>query len=200
MDLTKIANNEEMTYLQKVAAIVDEFAAGNVDGASADAIAQEAGISPEDLLSVYNAAYTEDGDIEKTASAEDGAETEMTYLQKVASVVDDFAAGEVTAEEVSAFAAENGIAEDDINSIYAAAYGEEAEGESDIEKTAADEAIAELLKVAESEDATYLTKCAGVADAFAAGAISGEEADEIAEEMGLSPADVLSIYNAAYEA
>lgn len=203
MDLNKIAENTEMTYLEKVAAIVDEFAAGNVDGETADSIAVSAGINPEDLLSVYNAAYGEGGDIEKTASAEDG-EAEMTYLQKVATVVDEFAAGELTAEDVEAIAEEHGLSADDINSVYAAAYGEgEGEGaaeveDGDIEKTAADEAIAELVKVAESEDATYLEKCAGIADAFAAGAITDEEVNKLSSELGLSASDVESVYNIAY--
>ena len=148
MDLTKIAQNEEMTYLQKVAAIVDEFAAGNVTGEDADAIATGAGISTEDLLDVYTAAY---GDIEKTA----GDENEDAGVD----------AG-----------AETG----------------------DLEKEAADEAGASLLKIAEDVESTYLTKCAGIADAYAAGAISGEDADALAVEIGLAPSDVASIHDAAY--
>ena len=154
MDLTKIAENTEMTYLQKVAAIVDEFAAGNVTGEDADAIAGEAGISPEDLLDVYTAAY---GDIEKTAGEEGGED-----------------AGEDAGEE----------------------GGEE--GGEDLEKEAADEAVSSLIKIAEDVDSTYLTKCAGIADAFAAGALTGEDADALATEIGLAPSDVASIFEAAY--
>ncbi len=142
MELTKIAQDEELTYLEKVAAIVDEFAAGNVDGENADAIATEAGISPEDLLSVYNAAYGE-ADIEKTA-----AEIE--------------------------------------------------EEDADLAKEAADEAVSMLIKIAEDVDSTYLEKCASLADTFAAGAISGEDADTIAVELGLEPSDVASIFDVAY--
>lgn len=153
MDLTKIAENTEMTYLEKVAAIVDEFAAGNVSGEDADALAQEAGISPADLLAVHTAAYGED--IEKVAS-----ETEVEVEKEVEVEVE-------TADE-------------------------------DLGKQAADEAVAELIKIAEDADATYLTKCAGLADTFAAGAISGEDADDLAVEMGLAPSDVASIFEAAY--
>jgi len=191
MELEKIAQNEEMTYLEKVAAIVDEFAAGNVDGETADAVASEAGISPEDLLAVYNAAYGE-AEMEKTASAK--AE-EMTYLQKVATVVDGYVSGEYSDEDVQAIAEEHSLAFEDLDAIHAAVYGEEA---GDIEKTAADEAIADLVKIAEAEDSTYLEKCASIADTFAAGAISGEDADQLAVELGLEPSDVLGVFNAAY--
>jgi len=196
MDLNKIAENTEMTYLEKVSAIVDEFAAGNVDGETADAIAESAGISPEDLLSVYNASYGEG--IEKTASAEDG-EAEMTYLEKVATVVDEFAAGELTADDVAAIAEEHGLDAEDINSVYAAAYGDEAEEEvSDIEKTAADEAVAELLKVAEDENSTYLEKTAAVVDAYMNDALDDEELEKIAEELNVDLGDVEAITDIAY--
>jgi hypothetical protein len=192
MELEKIAQNEEMTYLEKVAAIVDEFAAGNVDGETADAVASEAGISPEDLLSVYNAAYGE-AEMEKTASAEENEAGEMTYLQKVAAVVDGYVAGEYSDEDVQAIAEEHNLASEDLDAIYAAAYES-----GDIEKTAADEAVAELVKIAEAENSTYLEKCASIADTFAAGAISGEEADQLAVELGVEPSDVLGVFNAAY--
>lgn len=194
MDLTKIAENTEMTYLEKVATIVDEFATGNITGENADAIASEAGISPEDLLSVYNASYGE-ADMEKTASEDEG----MTYLEKVATVVDGYAEGEFSEEDVNELAAEHGLDVDDIEAVLAAAYGdEEFEDEADIEKVAADEAFAELEKVAGDESSTYLEKCASIADVFASGAITGEEGDEIAVELGLEPEDVATIYQAAY--
>lgn len=116
---------------------------------------------------------------------------EKTYLQKVAAIVDEFAAGNVTGEEADAIAADAGISPEDLLDVYNAAYG-------DIEKTAADEAVESLLKIAEDADSTYLTKCAGIADAFAAGAITGEDADALATEIGLAPSDVASVYNAAY--
>lgn len=116
---------------------------------------------------------------------------EKTYLQKVAAIVDEFAAGKVTGEEADAIAADAGISPEDLLDVYNAAYG-------DIEKTAADEAVESLLKIAEDADSTYLTKCAGIADAFAAGAITGEDADALAIEIGLAPSDVASVYNAAY--
>jgi len=170
MDLNKIAENTEMTYLEKVSAIVDEFAAGNVDGETADAIAESAGISPEDLLSVYNASYGEG--IEKTASAEDG-EAEMTYLEKVATVVDEFAAGELTADDVAAIAEEHGL-------------------------DAEDEAVAELLKVAEDENSTYLEKTAAVVDAYMNDALDDEELEKIAEELNVDLGDVEAITDIAY--
>jgi hypothetical protein len=89
MDLIKIAHSPEFSYLEKVATIVDEFAAGNIDGSTADAIAMDAGIDPEDLLSVYNLAYGEDGyedyDMEKTA-----ADESLKILEKVASSFNSF--------------------------------------------------------------------------------------------------------------
>jgi len=151
MDLTKIAENEEMTYLEKVAAIVDEFAAGNVTGEEADAIAQEAGIAPSDLLAVHDAAYA--------------------GMEKVAEEAEE-------AEEATETAAE--------------------EAEEEMEKTAADESMIELSKIANDESASYLTKCAGIADAFASGALTGEEGDALAVEMGLEPGDVASVFDAAY--
>ena len=211
-DLTKIANSEELTYLQKVAAIVDEFAAGNVDGETADAIAQEAGISPEDLLAMHNAVYGE-GEIEKTAS-EEGVEDlakeaadhlvkvaeseDATYLEKCAGIADAYAAGAVTAEEGDQIAEELGLSPEDVASVFVAAYGEP-ESEGEMEKTAAaEDAIDFLVKVAESEDATYLEKCAGVADAYMADALNTEEAVAVAGELGLDPADVDSVIEAAY--
>ncbi len=215
-DLMKIATSEEMTYLQKVAAIVDEFAAGNVSGEDADTVAQEAGIAPEDLLAMHNAVYGE-GEIEKTASAEDEKTEDLekvaseaadylvkvaqdenaTYLTKCAGVADAYAAGAVTAEEGDEIAVEMGLSPDDVASIFVAAYGEP-EAEGDIEKTAGDEALEFLQKVAESEDATYLEKCAGVADAYMADAITADEASEIAQELELSADDVNSVIEAAY--
>ena len=51
-----------------------------------------------------------------------------------------------------------------------------------------------LQKIAGSND-SYLTKCAGIAGLFADGAITGDEADIAATEMGLSPLDVRSVYD-----
>jgi len=131
MELTKIAQNEEMTYLEKVAAIVDEFAAGNVDGAQADAVATEAGISPEDLLSVYNAAYGEAGEMEKTAS--DEAMTELnkiaadeasTYLTKCAGIADAFMADAFEGNEGLEAMADLELDGADVNAILDLAYGD----------------------------------------------------------------------------
>jgi hypothetical protein len=210
-DLQKIAQSDELTYLQKVASIVDAFAAGEVSGEDADAIAQEAGISPEDLLSMHTAVYgeageevkAEGGDIEKTAAAEDAAEflvkvaqdENATYLEKCAGVADAYAAGAVTAEEGDEIAQEIGLNPDDVASVYVAAYGHP----GDMEKTAAaEDAVEFLVKVAEAEDSTYLEKCAAVADAYMADAVSPEEAVEIANELGIESADVDSVIEAAY--
>ncbi len=199
MELEKIAQNEEMTYLEKVAAIVDEFAAGNVDGETADAVASEAGISPEDLLSVYNAAYG-DADIEKTAATNEAEETlvkvagdvNATYLEKCASIADAYAAGAISDEEGDSLAVEMGLNPVDVASVYSAAYG-------DMEKTAAaKDAYNELEKIAADENSTYLTKCAGVADAIVAGAFDGESAVEAIEALNLDGLDVVQVIDAAY--
>ena len=133
MDLIKIAHSPEFSYLEKVATIVDEFAAGNIDGSTADAIAMDVGIDPEDLLSVYNLAYGEDG-------------------------YEDY----------------------------------------DMEKTAADESLKILEKVAADPEATYLDKVASVAYSYAAGALTGNEADDIAMNMGVDPSDLVDVFRIAY--
>ena len=128
----------------------------------------------------------------KVAAADDS-----TYLQKVANIVDVFAGGHISGDDADAVATQVGVEPADLLAMYKAVYGEP---EDEMEKTAeaiAHEAEEELLKVAQDEDASYLTKCASIADAFAAGAISAEDGDEIATGLGLDPDDVAAVYQAA---
>jgi len=213
-DLQKIAQDTEKTYLEKVAAIVDAYAAGEVTGEEADAIASEAGIAAKDLLALHNAIYGQpeegmektasentevEGDLEKVASeAADflvkvASDENSTYLEKCAAVADAYAAGAISAEEGDTLAEEIGVSPEDVASVFMAAYGEP----GDMEKTAAaEEAIGFLQKVA--SEGTYLEKCAGVADAYMSGALSQEEAAEVASELGLDLNDVDSVIAAAY--
>ncbi len=205
-ELEKIANSEEFTYMEKVAAIVDEFAAGNVDGENADIIATEAGIAPEDMLSMFNAVYGEDEGMEKTAAAEaeDAADylvkvaedASSTYLEKCAGIADAFAAGAIDGEQGDDIANELGLDPSDVASVFEAAYSDADEG---MEKTAAAEDAADyLVKIAEDADSTYLEKCAGIADAYMAGAITDVEGGDIAYELGVDADDVDSVMMAAY--
>jgi hypothetical protein len=204
MDLIKIAHSPEFSYLEKVATIVDEFAAGNIDGSTADAIAMDVGIDPEDLLSVYNLAYGEDGyedyDMEKTAADESlkilekvAADPEATYLDKVASVAYSYAAGALTGNEADAIAMNIGVDPEDVGDYFISTYMD-----GDMEKTAADESLEFLEKIAYSPDSTYLEKAAAVVDAFAAGALTGNEADDIAMNMGVDPSDLVDVFRIAY--
>ena len=201
MDLEKIAHSTELTYLDKVAAIVDAYANGEVDGATADSIAVDAGISPEDLLAVFEANYA-DGAMEKTAADEAlgllekvASDENATYLDKAASVAYSFASGALTGEEADEVAETLGLDPADVANVFMAEYGDEA----GMEKTAAaEDALSMLEKVATSEEASYLEKAAAVVDAFAAGALSGDEADEIASTIGVAPADLVDIYDFAY--
>lgn len=139
-ELQKIAQSNEFTYLEKVAAIVDEFAAGNISGEEADAIAANAGISESDLLSVHNAVYGDNEDMTKVAHDIAEAATEAlvkvaedqnsTYLEKCASIADAFAAGAVTAEEGDAIASELGLDPEDVANVFTVAYGDELEKEA----------------------------------------------------------------------
>ncbi len=198
-DLIKIAESDEYTYLEKVATIVDEFAAGNIAGEDADVLASEVGIDPEDLLSIFNASYNEDG-MEKTASADEAGEhlvkvaedADSTYLEKCAAIADAFAAGSVTGEEGDEIAQELGLEPGDVSDIFTAAYGE-----VEMEKTAADDSLEYLMKVAEL-DGTYLEKCAGIADAYMSDAIDADEASDISYELGVDAQDVDNVITAAY--
>ena len=116
-------------------------------------------------------------DLEKMASEGQG-----TYLDKVASIVLGYQEGEISAEEADAIAIENGIDPADVASVYTA----------DIEKYASEEYESEavldaLVKVATDDDSSYLDKCAAIADLFASDAVTGEEADEFAMQIGISP-------------
>ena len=107
--LEKIAYDDNRTYLEKVAEIVDAFAEGAVDGETADAIAINAGIDPADTEAVYNLFY---GDLDKTASdpvdelVKVASDPYSTYLDKCAAVgyayltdsLDDIEAAEVVNE------------------------------------------------------------------------------------------------------
>ncbi len=211
-DLKKIAQDEQMTYLQKVAAIVDEFAAGNVTGEEADAIANDAGIASEDLLAVHTAAYGEE-DIEKVASADKIADeaaadlvkvaedADSTYLQKCAGIADAYAAGAVTAEEGDKIAVELGLSPDDVAAVFTSAYSDELEKEASAEDELSPEAVEAgetLTKIAGDAESTYLQKCAGVADAMAEGAITVDEGIEISDELELELDDVASVIGAAH--
>ncbi len=200
-DLVKIANSEEFTYMEKTAAIVDEFAAGNIGGEDADALAASVGIDPEDTLSMFNAVYGEDGGMEKTAAAEDAVDFlvkvaedgNSTYLEKCAGIADAFAAGAIDGEQGDSIALELGLDPSDVANIYGAAYGD------DMEKTAAAEEAGDILvKIAEDGSSTYLEKCAGIADAYMAGAITDVEGGDIAYELGVDTDDVDSVMMAAY--
>ncbi len=82
--LSKIANDDSQTYLEKCAQIADAFEGGEISGVEADAVAMEIGIAPEDVLGVHTAAY---GDIEKEAGARFDAATEA--VKKGAKYVGD---------------------------------------------------------------------------------------------------------------
>ena len=117
-----------------------------------------------------------------------------TYLEKCAGIADAFAAGAVTGEEGDEIANELGVSPEDVANVFSAVYG-------DIEKTASEaemNATDYLVKVAEDENSTYLEKCAGVADAYMADAITSEEAQAISAELGLSTGDVDNVIEAAY--
>ena len=186
MDLTKIAELD-MTYLEKTAALVDGFATGEISGEQADELAKEAGIALSDLENTFHAAYGEDDQEDELGkfAAADG-----TYLQKTAEIVDAFAAGDIDAEYAQELAKVAGIATDDLESVLAVAY----DGEGEVETE-----FSNLEKIAGDENSTYLAKCASIADTFAAGEISGEDADQIAQEIGVDPSDVFGVYTAAYE-
>jgi len=188
MDLMKIAQDDTLTYMEKTAALVDGFAAGEITGEEADAIATEAGIALSDLESTYNIAHG--ASIEKTASEnlpeslEKFASEDATYLEKCASLIDAVVADEISAEDADVLAKEAGLAGSDIEAIHLAAYGD---GEETV-----------LAKIASDDSKTYLEKCAQIADAFENGDITGEEADAVSEEIGIAPSDVLGVHAAAY--
>jgi hypothetical protein len=60
------------------------------------------------------------------------------------------------------------------------------------------ETVDTLVKIAEDSTSSYLTKCAGIADAYMSDAISVDEAVAIAGELGVEPSDVDSVITAAY--
>lgn len=123
-------------------------------------------------------------DLEKLAY--DGSES---YLSKCAAIVTAYNNGEVSAEDADLIAEENGIAPSDVAALFTA----------DMEKTASeDEEVEALVKVALDDDSSYLTKCAAIADLFENEIIDGNEADDMALEMGIDPADVESVYSSAY--
>jgi len=197
MDLVKIAHSPEFTYLEKVATIVDEFAAGEVDGATADAIALDAGIDPEDLLAVYDEVYGEG--FEKTAADEAlyvlekvASDPYASYLDKAASVAYTYATGALSGAEADDVALELGLDPNDVADIYLSEYG------MDMEKTAADESLYVLEKVASDPYASYIEKAAAVVDAFADGALDGAEADAVGMELGVDPDDLVDVFSAVY--
>ena len=139
MELMKIANDTEATYLDKVAAIVETFVDGEVSAQEADEFAAEIGINPADLLAFHDATYGAGGDMEKVASEEnDTMETlakialdeDTTYIEKCAATADLFGMGIITDIEAGELAKEAGVDLDDVQAIFDAAY------EDDIEKDA----------------------------------------------------------------
>ena len=179
MDLDKLAT--EGTYLQKVATLVDGFAAGEISGEQADEIAVELGIAPEDLKQDFANRYGDE--LGKQAEThEDGGE--MTYLQKVATIVDSFAAGEIGEDEAYAIAEENGIPGHDVDAVFDEAYG------SELQKVAAVEALDEV-----AEFGTPLQKIAAVTDAYLYDAISNEETVQVCDHLGIDSQDIIFSLN-----
>lgn len=168
MDLYKIAGMDGSLFL-KIAAITEGVFNGEITPEEADDAAMGMGVDPSDLANIYQANF---GEIEKTAMEEAG----YTYLEKVATVVDAYYDGKLSDEELYATVDAEGLAFADVESISNMAYGE-----SEFEKTAADEEYEALEKVA------YIT------EQFFDEQISEYDIEPISDELGVNPEAV--VYN-----
>jgi len=119
-ELNKIELSTD-SYLTKCRGIADLFSQGKITDKEGDIAALEMGLNPDDVAEVFTLIYKKE--VSEMAIKKIEGET---YLQKVASVVDLIASGEVSTEdEITMIAATYGLALVDIDNIYNLAYGNE---------------------------------------------------------------------------
>ena len=182
--LLKIAQSEDMTYLQKTASIVDLYATGVISDVEADAAATDMGIALADLTNVYEANYGDN--IEKTAQeAAQEATHEATPLEKTAAIADHIAAGDFENEDhLIKVASENNVPLSDVEAIYNMAYGDE------LQKTAALDEAGEILS---SQNSSPLEKTAALADLALQEVLTPEETADIAAQVGVDANDIATM-------
>ena len=112
---------------------------------------------------------------------------ELTYLEKSITIVDEFAAGNISADEAYEIAKMAGIARFDLEFIYDIAYPER------------ETPLVKLIRITENPNSTYFQKCEAIADVLAYGGVSDNDAVKIAKELRVDYDDVINMLMIKYK-